>query len=103
MRHAEILALGRLFREGSSTTLDDRAAAIEIQVEQDLPLREDNFLGAVIPHEYTRVPGLMRALKNLTKYVETYDHLPLGTDHHYGLIYDRVNRIFNRAGIKIES
>jgi hypothetical protein len=32
MRHAEIQALGRLFREGSTSNLDDRAAAIEIQV-----------------------------------------------------------------------
>ena len=101
MRHAELQALGRLFREGSTSNFDDRAAAIEIQVEQDIPLAQDNLLGAVIPEEYARTPGVMQSLKQLTGHVETYDLMPVSTNHHFGLIYDRVNTIYKRAGVKI--
>ena len=101
MRHAEIQALGRLFREGSTSNLDDRAAAIEIQVAQDIPLAKDNLLGVVVPQEYARTPGMMKSLKELTPHIETYDLMPVSTNHHFGLIYDRVNAIYKRAGIKV--
>jgi hypothetical protein len=101
MRHAELQALGRLFREGSTSNLDDRAAAVEIQVAQDVPLRREDLLGVVIPEEYARTPGVMKSLKALTKYVETYDLYPVSTNHHFALIYDRVNAIYKRSGIKI--
>lgn len=101
MRHAEVMALGRLMRENSTSKMDDRAAAIEIQIAQDIPLAKDNLLGVVIPSEYARTEGVMQTLRNLTSNVETYDLFPLSTDHHFALIYDRVKSIYRRAGIKI--
>jgi hypothetical protein len=101
MRHAQILALGRLYREGSTSNLDDRAAAIEVQLADDVKLAADNLLGVVVPSEYLRTPGVKQSLKQLTKYVESYDHFPLGMNEHYGLIYNCVNQIYKKAGVKI--
>src|SRR5215211_1347228 len=97
MRHMEVLAVGRLFRENSSAACDDRAAAIEMQIAEDITLARDNLLGIVMPEEFKRTPGLMTSLKAITSRVETYPHLPLGTQEHYALIYDRVNHIYKKA------
>jgi hypothetical protein len=101
MRHAEIMALGKLYHENSSHKFDDRAAAIEIQVEQDIELKPENLLGVVMPAEYARVPGFMADIKRLTNIVETYDLMPLGTAAHYGLLYDGVQRVYRRAGVNL--
>jgi hypothetical protein len=103
MRHAEIIALSRLFHEGSSPNCDDRAAAIELQIEQDIEIRQHNLLGIVMPREYARVPDLMRSISIITKNVETYDHYPLGLTSHFALLYDGVKAIYKLAGINIES
>jgi hypothetical protein len=103
MRHAEVMALSRLFLENSSPQCDDRAAAIEIQIEQDIAIKNDNLLGVVMPAEYARVPDLMNSIKALTPNVETYDLLPLGTESHYGLLYQGVNTIYKLAGINIDT
>jgi hypothetical protein len=101
MRHAEILALGKLYREGSTKNCDDRAAAIEVQVAEDIPLTKANLLGVVIPEEYTRTDGVVASLKKLTNVIETYRLLPLSISQHYSSIYDCVERIYTRAGITI--
>jgi len=101
MRHAEVMALSRLYLENSSTDCDDRAAAIEIQIEQDLEIRNDNLLGIVMPAEYARVPDLLASIKDITPNVETYDLMPLGTMSHYGLLYQGVMNIYKRCGIKL--
>jgi hypothetical protein len=101
MSHAEIMALGKLYREGSSRNYDDRAAAIEIQVAEDIPLKKENLLGVVIPEEYTRTDGVMESLRKLTKVVETYRLLPLSLNQHYSSIYDCVERVYKKAGIGI--
>ncbi len=103
MRHAQVLALSRLFLENSSAECDDRAAAIEIQVEQDLEIKKDNLLGVVMPAEYARVPELVRAIKELTPNIEEYDIMPLGSLSHYALLYQGVKNIYKRAGVPIES
>jgi hypothetical protein len=101
MRHQEVLAVGRLFRENSSSVCDDRAAAVEIQIAENITLARENLLGVVIPDEYKRTPGLMSSLKSIAGVIQTYPHLPLGTREHYGLIYDGVNKIYKKAGIKL--
>jgi hypothetical protein len=101
MSHAKVLALAKLYKEGSTKNYDDRAAAIELQVEQDIPLKKENLLGVVIPEEYMRTPGVRESLRDLTKVVETYRLLPLNISQHYGLIYDCVEQVYKRAGIKI--
>ncbi len=101
MRHAQILALAKLYRDRESATLDDRAAAIEVSVAEDVPLEKSSLLGVVIPNEYKRLPGMVSSLKGVTQIIEGYDLLPLGTDAHYGVVYDCVKRIYKKAGIKL--
>jgi hypothetical protein len=101
MRHQEVLALARLFLEHSSAQCDDRAAAVELQIVEDIKLARDNLLGVVIPDEYKRAPGLMAALKSIAGRVETYSHFPLSTQEHYGAIYERVEKIYKKMGINL--
>ena len=101
MTHQEILALARLYREQSNPQFDDRAAAIEVQVGEDIRLAKNNLLGVVIPDEYKRTPGLMKALKELTLNIETYPHFPLGLKEYYALIYERVESIYKKSGINL--
>lgn len=99
MRHAEVMALSRLFLENSSSDCDDRAAAIEVQVAQDLELKPENLLGVVMPAEYARVPELLAAIRAITPVVETYDLLPLGSLSHYASLYQGVVNVYKRGGI----
>jgi hypothetical protein len=99
--HDQILALGKLYRDRDAAKLDDRAAAIEIQIAEDIPLEKSNVLGVVVPAEYKRHKDMREALKALTPNVEAYDIMPLGTDAHYGLVYDCVKKIYKKAGIKL--
>jgi hypothetical protein len=101
MRHAEIMALGKLYREGSTKNYDDRAAAIEVQVEQDIQLKKENLLGVVLPEEYLRTPGVRDTLKQLTSIIEPYGLLPLSLREHYSSIYQGVNQVYKKAGINI--
>lgn len=103
MRHAQVMALARLFLENSSAECDDRAAAIEIQVEQDVELRTDNLLGVVMPAEYARVPELLRSIQSITPNIEQYDLMPLGTLSHYSLLYQGVKNIYKRAGLPLDT
>jgi hypothetical protein len=60
--HQEISALARLYLEHSGKDADDRAAAIEVQMAQHVPLTSDNVLGIVMPEEYGRVPGFRESI-----------------------------------------
>jgi hypothetical protein len=53
-----------------------------------------------MPSEYARTPGFLDDIRKLTSVVETYDLYPLGTPAHYGFIYEGVQRIYKKAGIK---
>ena len=97
--HQEIKALAKLYLEQSSIDLDDRAAAIEVQIDQDVKLSRENLLGIVVPEEYMRSPTYRGPLQSMANVIETYGLHPLSTAHHYGQIYDAVNRIYNRAGV----
>lgn len=101
MSHAEILAVAKLYREGSTKNCDDRAAAIELQVEEDIPLMKQNLLGVVLPEEYLRTPGTRETLLKMTKIIESYQLLPLSLNQHYSAIYECVGRIYKKAGISI--
>jgi hypothetical protein len=101
MSHAKVLAVSKLYKEGSTINCDDRAAAIELQVAEDIPLKKENLLGVVIPEEYERTPGVRDALLNITSVIETYRLLPLNIRDHYGLVYDCVERVYKRAGINL--
>ncbi|MGY2849110.1 hypothetical protein BSN85_12070 [Bradyrhizobium brasilense] len=101
MSHAKILAVSKLYNEGATKNCDDRAAAIELQVEQDIPLKKENLLGVVIPEEYLRTPGVRESILTLTNIIETYRLLPLKLSQHYGLVYDCVESVYKRAGIGI--
>jgi hypothetical protein len=103
MRHAQVMALNRLFLENSSAEFDDRAAAIELQIAQDLEIRKENLLGVVMPAEYGRVPDLVTAIRELTPFIEEYDIMPLGSLSHYALLYQGVKNIYKRAGVPVES
>lgn len=101
MRHQEIMALMKLYQEGSTPDFDDRAATIELQLEQDIQLARENLIGLVVPNEYLRTPGVKQAVESLTPNIEGYDHFPLSQNQHYGLIYDAVQRIYRAAGVRI--
>lgn len=103
MRHARVLAVSKLYKEGSTKNYDDRAAAIELQIAEDIPLRKDNLLGVVVPEEYLRTPGIRDSLLQLTSIIETYRLLPLNIREHYGQIYDCVEQVYKKAGISIDS
>ncbi len=98
-RHQEIAALARLYREDSNANLDDRAAAIELQITEDIYLTSQNVLGIVMPSEYARIPGFRDSIFHITDTIETYDLHPLNSAGHYGLIYEAVNNIYRRYGL----
>jgi hypothetical protein len=101
MSHAKVLAVSKLYKEGSTKNYDDRAAVIELQVEQDIPLKKENLLGVVAPEEYLRTPGVRESLLELTSIIETYRLLPLNISQHYGQIYECVEQVYKKAGINI--
>jgi hypothetical protein len=98
--HQEINALARLYLEHSGKDVDDRAAAIEIQMTANVPLTTTNVLGIVMPEEYARVPGFRESISHITTTFELYGLHPSGTEGYYGTIYDSVYRIYRRAGIQ---
>lgn len=100
-RHQEIQALSELYRESLKPDLDDRAAAIEVQISQDIQLASDNLIGIVLPEEYMRVKELANAIRSLTPNVETYSHWPVAKNQYYALIYDAVQKIYKVSGVKI--
>lgn len=101
MSHARVLALAKLYKEGSTTNNDDRAAVIELQVEQDIPLKKENLLGVVVPEEFLRTPGVRESLLELTSIIETYRLLPLSVGQHYSLVYECVEQVYKKAGINL--
>ncbi|MCK1418127.1 MULTISPECIES: hypothetical protein [unclassified Bradyrhizobium] len=101
MSHSRVLAVSKLYKEGSTKDCDDRAAVIELQVEADIPLKKENLLGVVVPEEFQRTPGVTEALKELTNVIETYRLLPLNVSQHCGLIYECVEQVYKRAGINL--
>lgn len=98
-RHREVLAVSKLALENSSARFDDRAAAIEISVGEDVPLAPENLLGIVVPSELRRETELWTELHRLTPFVETYTHLPTSLHGYYARMTECVERIYSRVGV----
>ncbi|TXN22151.1 hypothetical protein [Methylobacterium sp. WL9] len=98
-RHREIEAVAKLARENATPEMDDRAAAIEVSVGEDVPILPENLLGIVIPDQYELERELFDRLKQMTTFIETYRHLPSTLHGYHARIVDCVDRIYKRAGI----
>lgn len=98
-RHAAVKAVNLLYREKSSEKFDDRAAAIEVQLDTDILLSRQNLLGVVIPNEYKRDKQMMPILRALTQNIESYDHYPLNGTNYFSEIYSAVAKIYKKARI----
>lgn len=101
LRHQEIMAVCRLALDNSSRRCDDRAAAIEVSLDQDVILTDKNLLGVVVPEEVTREASLVNWLNSLTQRIETYTHFPLSLYAHYGQVYQAVKKIYKDAGVRL--
>ena len=101
LRHQEVMAVCKLALDNSSRKCDDRAAAIEVSLDQDVILKRENLLGVVVPDEVTREPSIMKWLSELTQNVETYTHFPLSLYSHYGQVYQAVKMIYKKAGVRL--
>ncbi|MHC2002522.1 hypothetical protein ACYQR9_19060 [Methylobacterium sp. CM6241] len=100
-RHREILAVSKLAGENSAAKMDDRAAAIEISVSEDVPLLKEDLVGIVVPSELRREKELWLKLNEMTKFVETYSHLPASLHGYYARMSECVERIYERAGVRL--
>ncbi|WP_232631049.1 hypothetical protein [Methylobacterium sp. Leaf118] len=100
-RHQEILAVSKLALENASHQMDDRAAAIEVSVEEDITLLQEHLVGIVMPEEYEREKELWAHLKSLTPNLETYRILPSSLHGYYARVSDCVDRIYKKAGIQL--
>lgn len=98
-RHREVLAVSKLALENASARFDDRAAAIEISVEEDVPIAPENLIGIVLPAELRRETELWDELKRMTPYVETYSHLPTSLHGYYARMTECVERIYSKFGV----
>jgi hypothetical protein len=95
VRHARVEALVRLYSERTLPEIDDRGRNIEVQVSDDIPLK-DNLFGVVMPDPYQYDLELVRCLKDLGVKTEYYGIYPLNADAHFGTMYEAVSRIFRR-------
>ncbi|WP_146144717.1 hypothetical protein [Phreatobacter cathodiphilus] len=100
-RHQEVLAVSRLMQDNGSAKTDDRAATIEIQIDQDIPLSSEDILGVVMPDEYARDNELIKAIRKITKTIRTYPIHPLNVENYYHSIYEHVAAIYKKNGIVI--
>ena len=98
-RHQEILAVSKLALENMNAQFDDRAAAIEISVEEDIPILPQHLVGIAVPDELRREADVWEAINQLTPFVEIYTHLPATLHGYYSRLYESVERIYRRAGI----
>jgi len=98
-RDMEIEALLNLYHHPRTKDLDERAATIEIQLEQNIALDSGDILGVVVPEEVYRDGELKAALDKLTPVVRPYSIFPLNPDYHYGLVYEQVQHIYKYYGM----
>lgn len=85
-RHDEIMALALLYQEKSNIEFDDRAAAVEVQVNADVSLSGGRLLGVILCEERLRTPGAEAGLRELTPNVITYPLLPNDFQSYFGVI-----------------
>jgi hypothetical protein len=97
--HMQVEALNKLYGDRSTKEFDDRAAAVEVQLDSDVGLSPADILGIVVPEEFMREASFRDALKAITPNVETYCEHPVSVVMYFGQIYDAVQRIYNKFGI----
>ncbi len=97
--HMQVEALNRLYGERSASEFDDRAAAIEVQLGIDIPLKPADILGIVVPQEFLRDASVKDALNAITENVETYGEHPVNVAAYFGQVYDAVQRVYDKFGI----
>ncbi|WP_186421321.1 hypothetical protein [Bosea sp. CS1GBMeth4] len=100
-RHAAVKAINRLYAEKSAEGFDDRAAAIELQLETDIDLTPENLLGVVMPEEYKRDREMVKIVKSITPRIEFYECHPISGNSYFSAIYSAVNTIYRKAGIRL--
>lgn len=100
-RHAPVVAVSQLYQEKGSDRFDDRAAAIEIQLDSHIELTPENLLGVILPEEYKREKEYIRDIKAITRHVEFYGMHPLNIAAYFGQIYDAVDAIYRKTGIRL--
>lgn len=85
-RHDEIMALAKLYQEQITTEMDDRAAAIEVQVEEDVSLEGGDVLAVMLCEDRLNTQGLEEALRAITPRIRTYGLYPNGMAGYFGAI-----------------
>jgi hypothetical protein len=97
--HMQVEALNRLYGDRSASEFDDRAAAVEVQIEQDITLTTADVLGVVVPEDFVRDLHIKSALDGITQHTETYGLHPVSVSMYFGQVYDAVGRIYSKFGI----
>jgi hypothetical protein len=100
-RHAAVQAVTRLYEEKSAEGFDDRAAAIEVQLEGDISLTPENLLGVVLPEEYKRDREMIKIVRGITPRIEFYEAFPISGNNYFSAVYGAVNAIYRKAGIRL--
>jgi hypothetical protein len=98
-KYQEVEALARLYRDSHPDDYDDRARAIEVQVEDDVAITSDNLIGVVLPSEYKRETELIKAISAFDCLIKYYDIYPARTSAYTTLIYDRVKTMYVEKGL----
>ncbi|MER9944801.1 hypothetical protein NKJ70_23155 [Mesorhizobium sp. M0092] len=97
IRHSEVEALCAMYNR-DQLKADDRALAIEIQTNTDVPIKDD-LLGIVMPRPYFEDKELKKRLKSVPGLiVKPYDVWPLSTESYMGTIYEEVLKIYRKLG-----
>lgn len=98
---APVKAIGRLYADKGSDRFDDRAAAIELQLESPIDLTKQNLLGVVLPEEYKREKNFIEDIHKLTQNVEYYGIHPMNVSMYWALISECVDKIYKKSGIML--
>lgn len=95
---AELFALHKLAMHFSGK-IDDRRAAIELQVDTDVELTPSKLLAVVMPEEYLEAERLVASIEEMGAEVLTYPTYPLNLDAYYALIYNVVFEFYREKGL----
>ncbi|MDX3809423.1 hypothetical protein ACXIUS_05610 [Bosea thiooxidans] len=101
MRHSELMALARLYSEQIMPEMDDRAAAVEVQVAADVPLGGGNLRGVIVCQEWLRTPGIRKELTKLTPNVLDYPIYPNTMQAYFGMVAQKTMDLYSALGIRI--
>lgn len=100
-RHDEIMALSKLYQEYTTTQMDDRAAAIEVQVPTDVSLHGGDVVGVIVCEERLATPGLRQALEEISPNILEYSLYPNSLANYYGAIHERTMDLYKILGFRV--